>query len=52
MESYLKLYLGFAAEYRRKAEVTGDSQAKKALLKLASAYELAAEAIESCPEAA
>ena len=52
MESYVQLYLGFASEYRRKAGLTGDGQAKEALLKLAHRYELAAQAVESCPEAA
>ena len=52
MESYNTLYLGFAAAYRRKAELAVDSHAKEVLLKLANAYELAAEAIQSYPEAA
>lgn len=52
MESYTKLYLRFAAEYRRKAELTGDTDAKDVFLKLADAYEVAADAVQSCPEAA
>jgi len=52
MESYTKLYLGFASEYRRKAEVTGDSHAREVLLRLARAYEVAAEAVQTYPEAA
>jgi hypothetical protein len=52
MESYEKLYLDLAAEHRRRADVSTDQRERENLLKLVTAFELAAESIRRYPEAA